>query len=205
MPASEKKGTRGTYILVVEDCTDQRELLRHTLSGQNYVVDVASNGQDALAKIRAQKPDILLSDIQMPEMDGFELCRVVKKDPLLNDIPVVLLTAMWDVKSLVLGLQSGADFYFSKPMDRKSLLSRTAAIVSEGAVKIQEKDEEVLEIEIEGDRHIIHLSRRQILRHLISTYEIAVQEKERNLSRQLKSKEANPSEQKVESRFNEMN
>ncbi len=192
MPSIDEKESSGPHILVVEDCADQRELLRHILTKQNYVVDVAGNGQDALAKIRKQKPDVLFSDVQMPKMDGYELCRVVKKDPLLNDIPVILLTALWDVKSLVTGLQSGADFYFSKPMDRKSMLSRIAEILSEEGIKIDEKDKEVLEIQIDGERHSIVMSRSQMLRQLISTYEIAVQEKEKNLNNQLHRQESNP-------------
>lgn len=191
MPSIEEKESSGPHILVVEDCADQRELLRHIFTKQNYVVDVAGNGQDALAKIRKQKPDVVFSDVQMPKMDGYELCRLVKKDPLLNDIPVVLLTALWDVKSLVTGLQSGADFYFSKPMDRKTMLSRIAEILSEDGVKVEEKDKEVLEIQINGERHSILMSRSQMLRHLISHYEIAVQEKEKNLNSQLDRREPN--------------
>ena len=175
------------YILIVEDCEEQGELLRHTLTKQDYVVSVAHNGEDALAMMREQVPNMVFTDIQMPEMDGFELCRVIKKDPNLTHIPVVLLTASWDMKTLLQGLESGADLHFFKPWDKGSLLSRTAEIVSKGCLSIEEKDKEHLKVQFNGKFHSIPLNRQQILHQLLATYEIAVDEKKKNLKRHLDS------------------
>ncbi|GJL78424.1 MAG: hypothetical protein NPINA01_14130 [Nitrospinaceae bacterium] len=174
-----------TYLLIVEDCKEQGELLRHTLTKQDYVVKVAMNGEDALAMIREKAPNVVFTDIQMPEMDGFELCRVIKKDPELSHIPVVLLTASWDMKTLLTGLESGADLHFFKPWDKGSLLSRTAEMVNKGCILIEEKDKEHLRVQYNGTQHSISLNRQQILHQLISTYDVAVKEKKKNLKLRL--------------------
>ena len=177
-----------TYIMIVEDCKEQGELLRHTLTKHDYVVKLAMNGEDALAMIREQAPNIVFTDIVMPEMDGFELCREIKQDPELAHIPVVLLTASWDLKTLLEGLESGADLHFFKPWDKVSLLSRTEEMVKKGCISIEEKDKEDLKVHFNGKYHSIPLNRQQILHQLISTYEIAIKEKKKNLKMQLESK-----------------
>jgi len=174
-----------TYILIVEDCKDQSALLRHTLMKHNYVVQVAMNGREALSMIQEQVPNIVFTDILMPEMDGFELCREIKNDPELAHIPVILLTASWDMSTLLKGLEAGADLYFFKPWDKGHLLSRTKEIVKRGVFRIEEKGEKNLKVKYKGKQHSIPLNRQQILRQLLSTYESVLHEKKKNIKNQL--------------------
>jgi CheY-like chemotaxis protein len=185
IPYKMKTDSDRTYILIVEDCDDQGALLRHTLMKHNYVVKVAMNGRQALAMMQEQVPNIVFTDILMPEMDGFELCREIKKDPKLAQIPVILLTASWDMSSLLQGLESGADLYFFKPWDKGHLLSRTKELVKNGVFEIEENGEESLNISFAGKQHSIPLNKQQIMRQLLSTYETVVHEKKKNIKNQL--------------------
>jgi two-component system sensor histidine kinase/response regulator len=92
-------------ILIVEDSPTQAKELRYTLERHGFVVRVAGNGGKALSMIRERKPTIVISDIVMPEMDGYRLCREIKDDGALRDIPVILLTALSDPKDVVRGLE----------------------------------------------------------------------------------------------------
>lgn len=174
-----------TYILIVEDCEDQSALLRHTLNKHGYDVKVAINGRQALTMMQEKVPNIVFADILMPEMDGFDLCKAIKSDPDLAHISVILLTASWDMSSLLQGLESGADLYFFKPWDKGHLLSRTKELVKSGAFRIEEKGEESLNVRFAGKLHSIPLNRQQILRQLLSTYESVVHEKKKNIKNQL--------------------
>jgi CheY-like chemotaxis protein len=185
IPFKMKNDNDRTYILIVEDCDDQGALLRHTLMKHDYVVKVAMNGRQALAMMQEQVPNIVFTDILMPEMDGFELCREIKKDPELALIPVILLTASWDMSSLLQGLESGADLYFFKPWDKGHLLSRTKELVKNGVFQIEENGEENLNISFAGKQHSIPLNKQQIMRQLLSTYETVVHEKKKNIKNQL--------------------
>ncbi len=177
-----------TYILIVEDCEEQSALLRHTLMKHNYIVKVAKNGWEALLMCREQAPNIIFTDILMPKMDGFELCREIKKDMTLAHVPVILLTASWDMSTLLQGLESGADLYFFKPWDKGNLLSLTKEIVKNGEFLIEGKGEDYLRVQFEGKLHSIPLSRQQILRQLLSTYETMANEKRKNYESQLDCK-----------------
>ena len=183
-----KNENERTYILIVEDCEDQGALLRHTLTKHNYAVKVAMNGRQALAMMREQVPNIVFTDIMMPEMDGFELCKTIKANSELMHIPVILLTASWDMNSLLQGLESGADLYFFKPWDKGDLLSRTEEIVKKSVFYIEEKGGEHLRVQFEGKQHSIPLNRQQILRQLLSTYETVIQEKKKNFREKLNPK-----------------
>ena len=103
-------------ILIVEDNDDLRQYLKQTLSSQ-YTIQTAQNGKDALNTIKAYNPDLIISDIMMPEMRGDELCRIIKKDIETSHIPIILLTALSDEKSILSGLNTGADEYISKPFN----------------------------------------------------------------------------------------
>jgi len=168
-------------ILVVEDCADQRDLLRHLLVKQTYRVAVAENGREAVRRIREERPRLVISDVSMPEMDGFDLCRAVKAEGA--DIPVILVTALWDVKNLLQGLAAGADYYFLKPLNRAALLARVREIISESAAAREaDTDGPCLMYHHEGERHAIPHSRRQILKLLISNHELNIREKRKSLA-----------------------
>lgn len=93
-----------TEILIVEGSFNQAQQLRHILEQQNHRVSVANNGKLALCSMRQRKPKIVISAIQMPKMDGYELCRKINADEELKDIPVILLTSLSDAKDIIRGL-----------------------------------------------------------------------------------------------------
>ena len=120
-------------ILVVEDHDDLREYLSHTLS-EAYQVETCTNGKEALKIIPEFKPDLVLSDIMMPEMRGDELCSAIKNNILTSHIPVILLTALNDEKNIVEGLETGADKYLIKPFNIEILKASIANILTNRAL-----------------------------------------------------------------------
>ncbi len=115
-------------ILIVDDEPAGRHTLESILEGQGYILEMAENGMEALEKIRQILPDVILLDVMMPGMDGFEVCRRIRNDPLLAEIPIIMLTALDDRKSMLSGLESGADDYITKPYDRYELRARLLGI-----------------------------------------------------------------------------
>src|SRR5215207_10166777 len=111
-------------ILIVDDEPAGLHTLESILDGQGYRIEMAGNGVDALEKARELLPDVILLDVMMPGMDGFEVCRRIRGDSFLAEIPIILLTALDDRKSLLAGLESGADDYITKPYDRYELRAR---------------------------------------------------------------------------------
>ena len=171
-------------ILVAEDSATQAELLGYLLRRQNYTVTIASNGVNALAAARIRKPTLLISDIVMPEMDGYELCKAIKSDAMLKDVPVVLVTTLSDPQDVVRGLECGADNFIRKPYDERYLLSRIEHLLMTRELRRTQKMQFGVEIDLGGKRHFINAERQQILDLLISTYEQAIQ-----INAQLKDKE----------------
>ncbi len=115
-------------ILIVDDEISGLHTLESILDGQGYQIVMAQSGPEALEKTRALLPDVILLDVMMPGMDGFEVCRSIRNDPLLAEIPIIMLTALDDRKSLLIGLESGADDYITKPYDRYELRARLLGI-----------------------------------------------------------------------------
>ena len=117
-----------SIILIVDDDAAGRQTLESILDGQGYQLEMAENGLQALEKAYQLLPDVILLDVMMPDMDGFEVCRRIRKDPILSEIPIIMLTALDDRKSLLDGLESGADDYITKPYDRYELRARLIGI-----------------------------------------------------------------------------
>ncbi|MBE0680675.1 MAG: response regulator [Anaerolineales bacterium] len=115
-------------ILIVDDEPAGLHTLESILDGQGYQIVMAQSGPEALEKTRQLLPDVILLDVMMPGMDGFEVCRTIRNDPLLAEIPILMLTALDDRKSLLNGLESGADDYITKPYDRYELRARLLGI-----------------------------------------------------------------------------
>jgi two-component system cell cycle response regulator len=111
-------------ILVVDDNEVNVELLIAMLASEHYFVSAAADGLEALAKIAAEKPDIVLLDVMMPGLDGFEACRRIKADPVMAEIPVIMVTALSDVDDLVRGFEVGADDFVTKPFNGLALMAR---------------------------------------------------------------------------------
>jgi two-component system cell cycle response regulator len=116
-------------ILVVDDTPLNVKLLTAKLEHEYYVVTSAENGMQALEKIEAEPPDIVLLDVMMPEMDGFETCRRIKLNPLTQHIPVVMVTALTDVTDRVKGLEAGADDFLTKPINDLALMARVRSLL----------------------------------------------------------------------------
>jgi len=143
-------------ILVVDDEPDVLELVEYNLSGAGFSVITASDGAEALAKIRTHQPDLVILDVMMPEMDGTELCKLLRRDPATADIPIILLTARAGEIDRVLGFELGADDYVTKPFSPRELVLRVKSLLRRG--QISEEKSEVMTF---GDL-IIDIPRHQV-------------------------------------------
>lgn len=114
-------------ILVADDAPDNVALVQDLLSAEGYDVIPSYDGEEALLKIHLSLPDVVLLDINMPRMDGYEVCRRLKEDPATADIPVLMLTALAEPDDRVRGLQLGAEDYLTKPFDYRELIARVRA------------------------------------------------------------------------------
>jgi diguanylate cyclase (GGDEF)-like protein/PAS domain S-box-containing protein len=170
-------------ILIVEDSPTQATELQYLLEAAGCQVRVARNGAEALVSIAVRRPTIVISDIVMPEMDGYELCRCLKSDAQTAGIPVILVTRLADARDVVHGLACGADNFIVKPYDEKYLMSRIRYFLVNLELRSHERMQIGVEVMLEGERHFITASRQQILDLLISTYEQGVR-----LNHELQSK-----------------
>lgn len=116
-------------VLIVDDQLSVRETLEVLLAPEGYKLAFAANGVEALALAHELKPDVILLDVMMPVMDGFEVCRRMRADPVLEQVPIVMVTALDDQDSRLRGLGVGADDFVSKPFDRAELRARVKTIV----------------------------------------------------------------------------
>ncbi|GJL86023.1 MAG: PleD family two-component system response regulator [Micavibrio sp.] len=116
-------------VLVVDDILPNVKLLEAKLSSEYYDVLTATNGEEALEKAENESPDIILLDVMMPGMDGFEVCRRIKANPDIAHIPIVMVTALTDAEDKVRGLESGADDFLSKPINDTALMARVRSLV----------------------------------------------------------------------------
>jgi putative two-component system response regulator len=116
--------TKKHKILIVDDDEKNLKLMGAILSHYGYVFKTAVNGFDALEKIKEFAPDLIFLDIMMPKMDGYETCKRIKNDPVFQNIPVVIVTALADRESRIKGLEAGANDFLTKPVDRLELMIR---------------------------------------------------------------------------------
>lgn len=166
-------------LLVIEDSHAQAVALKQALQANGYSVEVALDGNDGLSKIDAGQFDLILSDILMPGLSGYDLCRRVKTDPRTRHIPVILLTTLRDATDILRGLECGADNFVMKPYDDEYLLGRIRSILSTRTTRTSEEKAEPLDITFGGERFAIRASKQQVLNYLLSTYEDFVRAKER--------------------------
>lgn len=113
-------------ILIVDDRLDNLQVLNDTLKAANYSLAVANNGAIAIEFLKKRKPDLILLDIEMPDMDGYEVCKSIKSDQETTSIPIIFLTVKTEVDSIVKGLEYGAVDYITKPFNTKELLARVS-------------------------------------------------------------------------------
>lgn len=120
-------GDNKTLILVVDDNPQNIQLLGNLLTAQDYEVGIAQNGLMALQFIKERLPDLILLDIMMPEMDGIELCKILKKNNQFSHIPVIFITAKTETDDIVRGFDAGGVDYVTKPFIAAELLARVKA------------------------------------------------------------------------------
>ncbi|MBN1522089.1 MAG: response regulator [Candidatus Aureabacteria bacterium] len=127
MTSENKKATR---VLVVDDEENARYILNLKLTmKKSFIVDEAENGKIALEKVAENKPDIIILDVMMPEMDGYECCKHLKENPETEDIPIIFLTAKTRTTDIIQGIRVGVDDYIMKPYDFEDLYERMMKIM----------------------------------------------------------------------------
>jgi signal transduction histidine kinase len=163
------------HVLIAEDSPTQAQHLAHILEAEGYEVAVAANGRLALEMARNRKPRLLISDVIMPEMNGYDLCAQIKGDAALADVPVILVTTLSDPHDVIRGLECRADNFVLKPYDAEQLLRRIQFVLVNSQMRQSEQPGMGLEIVFSGQKHFITADRLQILNLLLSTYEAAIQ------------------------------
>jgi sigma-B regulation protein RsbU (phosphoserine phosphatase) len=165
--------TPGVDVLIAEDSRMQAKFLERRLTEAGHTVRWAENGADALALLRERRPDIVLSDIEMPVMTGYEFCKAVKTDAALRTIPFILLSTLSDPIDIIRGLDAGADNYVTKPYDPAYLLSRMQDLLAT-PLGGEEEAAAMLEVTLAGQHFRVKAGRQQVLNLLVSTFENAV-------------------------------
>ena len=124
-----KGGTMGIKrILVVDDSATERHMLRDLLTKAGYEVVSSDNGEDAIVKARQVKPDLILMDVVMPGLNGFQATRAISRDPITKSIPVIMCTSKSQETDKIWGLRQGARDYLVKPVDRETLLAKIESL-----------------------------------------------------------------------------
>jgi DNA-binding response OmpR family regulator len=161
-------------LLIVEDSPTQAERLRYFLEQPGYRVTAANNGQQAMVFLGEHTPALIISDIVMPEMTGYELCRRIKADARTRDIPVILLTALSNAEDVLEGLACGADSFITKPYSENYLLAHIEKLLANRLPRRSESERTGVEIRLAGKSHAVTVNPQQMLTLLVSTYEAAV-------------------------------
>jgi phosphate regulon transcriptional regulator PhoB len=146
-PATRTSGR----VLVVEDERDVAELIRYNLTREGYDVVVAGSGGDAIKQAREVQPDLVLLDIMVPQVNGWEVCRRLKQDAETRAIPVIMVTGRVEEGDKVLGFEMGADDYVTKPFSPRELVARVRAVARRG--RREERPAQLKAGDLEIDRH----------------------------------------------------
>jgi len=151
-------------ILVVEDEEDILELVSFNLKKQGYQVKGVTSGEEALQEVRRKIPSLIILDLMLPGVDGFDVCKSLKNDPRTKAVPIVMLTARSEEADIVIGLELGADDYLTKPFSPKELIARVRAILRRSKTDISDQEilQKVHDIEINVKRHEVLISGNQI-------------------------------------------
>ena len=139
-------------IMVVDDEKNICELIRLYLEKEGFAVTIANNGSDAIAMIRQNRPDLVLLDIMMPVIDGWEVCRQVRE---FSQVPIIMLTAKGETFDKVMGLDLGADDYIVKPFDTKEVVARVKAVLRRTATEEEEG-------EVVYDKLVVNMDRYEL-------------------------------------------
>jgi DNA-binding response OmpR family regulator len=149
-----------TTVLIADDEKNIVQLARMYLQAEGFTVETAVNGREALEKVRLARPDLLVLDLMMPEVDGWEVCRRLRKE---SDLPIIMLTARGDDVDKIVGLELGADDYMTKPFNARELVARVKAVLRRySAGKAPEKVLQVGDLRIDPERHEVTIAERSI-------------------------------------------
>jgi DNA-binding response OmpR family regulator len=135
MSQTKKEKERAGTILIVDDEPTIREVLWSLLTEEGYLLDSAENGYDGYEKARTLIPDLILLDVTMPVMDGFEACRKIRTEPPLAQVPIIMITALADAGSRRRSIESGANDFISKPFDLDELLAKVKNITKDNSFR----------------------------------------------------------------------
>jgi two-component system, OmpR family, alkaline phosphatase synthesis response regulator PhoP len=116
-------------VLIVDDNVQNVELLQAYLEDLSVQTAVANDGMQAMTKVQEEKPDLILLDIMMPKMSGFEVCKNLKKDPATRDIPVIMITALNEISDIERSVECGTDDFLTKPVNKLELLTRVKSLL----------------------------------------------------------------------------
>lgn len=177
----KKEEKANVSILIVEDSITQGKKLEFTLKNNGFNVKWVKNGILALEELKKEKPYIVISDILMPEMDGYELCKFIKQNENYSDIPVILLTSLTGPHDILKGLEAGADNFYTKPYDEEDLLHRIDYVIANKKlreVSPKPKTDMGIEIYFGGQKHLVTSGKMQIIDLLFSTYEMVLKKNE---------------------------
>ena len=158
-------------ILVVEDSATQAQRVQLVLEEAGYRVELAVNGREGMARVRASPPDMIMSDVVMPEMDGFAFCQAVKSDPALRRLPFALLTGQRSPRDIVRGLEVGADNFITKPFEDAQLLARVARIFENLERRRGGRLDMEMTVRVAGREIVVNADREQMIELLFSTSE----------------------------------
>ncbi len=150
-------------VLVVDDEPGVVELVKYNLEQAGFEVDTAADGVEALKKARAAVPDLLLLDVMLPEMDGLEVCKLLRADPKTAAVPIILLTAKAGEIDRIVGLELGADDYVTKPFSPRELLLRVKKRLQQSRAPEAAKDTlSAGPLEVDVPRHLVTVKRRRV-------------------------------------------
>jgi signal transduction histidine kinase len=174
MGKKNKTSDNNTDILIVEDSATQAAQIKYLLESHHFKTEVSSDGQQALVWLSKHKPSLVISDIVMPEMNGFELCGKIKLDERTEDTPVILLTSLSDPEEVIEGLSCGADGFITKPYNKDYLISNIKKLLAEKANQDFKKDNVGIEINYNGKKRLIRTGQQRAVKLLLSIYEGAI-------------------------------
>jgi len=167
--------TGASEILIAEDSLTQAERLRYFLEKNGFTVRSARNGREALDLAAERAPAAVVSDIVMPEVDGYELCRRLRQDPATADTPVILLTALSESTDVINGLASGATDFLAKPYNEQSLIARLKRALTNAELRRGSSGNDGVEVFFAGQRFVLESSSTQSVDFLLSSFEDAIE------------------------------
>ncbi len=151
-------------IFVVDDEQDLTDLLHYQLGKEGFKVKFSNNPYEALGNARDYSPDLIILDVMMPDLDGFQLLRMIRADNLLQKTPVIMLTAKTDLEHRIKGLEQGADDYLGKPFDSQELVLRIRSILKRTAKQAGENQSRIIFVNLllDEDDHSISISGEKV-------------------------------------------